>query len=61
MQYPIPGNDDAIRANDLMSHVICEAVLEGRLMASKRAAAAAVATEAPKPIPAPPTAAVTGA
>jgi small subunit ribosomal protein S2 len=58
VQFPIPGNDDAIRANDLMTHVIAEAVLEGRLMASKKAAAA---TEAPKPIPAPPTAAATGA
>ncbi len=56
VQFPIPGNDDAIRANELMSHVIAEAVLEGRLMASKKAAA-----EAPKPIPAPPAAAVAGA
>ena len=60
IQFPIPGNDDAIRANDLMTHVIAEAVLEGRLMASKKAAAT-VPTEAPKPIPAPPTAAATGA
>ena len=56
VQFPIPGNDDAIRANDLMSHVVAEAVLEGRLMASKKAAA-----EVSKPIPAPPTAAVAGA
>ena len=56
VDYVIPGNDDAIRANDLMSHVIAEAVLEGRLMASKKASA-----EAPKPIPAPPVAAVPGA
>jgi len=42
-----------------MTHVIAEAVLEGRLMASKKAAAATA--EAPKPIPAPPTAAATGA
>jgi len=60
VQFPIPGNDDAIRANDLMTHVIAEAVLEGRLMASKKAAAT-VSGEAPKPIPAPPTAAATGA
>ena len=60
VSFPIPGNDDAIRANDLMSHVIAEAVLEGRLMASKKAAAT-VTAEAPKPIPAPPTAAATGA
>ncbi|MDP2290475.1 MAG: 30S ribosomal protein S2 [Actinomycetota bacterium] len=36
IQYPIPGNDDAIRANALMCHVICEAVLEGRYIANKR-------------------------
>jgi small subunit ribosomal protein S2 len=36
IQYPIPGNDDAIRANALMSRVIAEAVLEGRYISSKR-------------------------
>jgi len=36
IQYPIPGNDDAIRANALMCHVIAEAVLEGRYIANKR-------------------------
>ena len=30
IQYPIPGNDDAIRANALFTNVIAEAVLEGR-------------------------------
>ena len=30
VQYPIPGNDDAIRANALMSRVIAEAILDGR-------------------------------
>jgi small subunit ribosomal protein S2 len=34
--FPIPGNDDAIRANELMSKVIAEAVIEGRYIASKR-------------------------
>ena len=34
--YPIPGNDDAIRANELMSKVIAEAIIEGRYIASKR-------------------------
>ena len=33
IQFPIPGNDDAIRANALMCHVIAEAVLEGRYIA----------------------------
>ena len=29
IQFPIPGNDDAIRANALFANVIAEAVLEG--------------------------------
>ena len=36
VQFPIPGNDDAIRANALMSRVIAEAVEEGRYIAGKR-------------------------
>ena len=36
VQFPIPGNDDAIRANALMSRVIAEAVEEGRYISSKR-------------------------
>ena len=39
--FPIPGNDDAIRANDLMCRVITEAALEGHHMASKKASVAA--------------------
>jgi small subunit ribosomal protein S2 len=39
--YPIPGNDDAIRANDLMARVVAEAVIEGRYIAQKRTPAAA--------------------
>lgn len=35
IQFPIPGNDDAIRANELMCRVICEAVIEGRFIAEK--------------------------
>ncbi len=30
VQFPIPGNDDAIRANALMSRVVAEAIIEGR-------------------------------
>jgi small subunit ribosomal protein S2 len=41
VQFPIPGNDDAIRANDLTSRVIAEAVIEGRYIAQKRNPAAA--------------------
>ena len=36
VQYPIPGNDDAIRANSLLSRVIADAVAEGRYVAGKR-------------------------
>ena len=36
VQFPIPGNDDAIRANSLMCRVIAEAVEEGRFIAAKR-------------------------
>ncbi len=35
IDYPIPGNDDAIRAARLMASVIAEAVKEGRFIASK--------------------------
>lgn len=40
IQFPIPGNDDAIRANALFANVIAEAVLEGRYIASRRPQAA---------------------
>ncbi|MEI6401874.1 MAG: 30S ribosomal protein S2 [Actinomycetota bacterium] len=30
VQFPIPGNDDAIRANALMCRVVAEAIIEGR-------------------------------
>jgi len=35
VQFPIPGNDDAIRANELMTRVIAEAIVEGRFIAEK--------------------------
>ena len=38
IQFPIPGNDDAIRANGLLVRVIAEAVEEGRYIASRRPA-----------------------
>ncbi len=37
VDYAIPGNDDAIRAGELMSRVISDAVLEGRFIRSKKA------------------------
>jgi len=43
IQFPIPGNDDAIRANDFLTRVIAEAVIEGRFIAQKRNPAAAAA------------------
>ncbi len=49
IQYPIPGNDDAIRANALMCHVVAEAILEGRYVANKRNPQAAPAA-ASKPV-----------
>ena len=36
VQYVIPGNDDAIRASQLMCRVIADAVIEGKYIASKR-------------------------
>jgi small subunit ribosomal protein S2 len=36
VQFPIPGNDDAIRSGRLMSRVMADAVQEGRFIASKR-------------------------
>jgi small subunit ribosomal protein S2 len=41
IQYPVPGNDDAIRSNDLLTRVIAEAVSEGRYIAAKRNPSAA--------------------
>ena len=61
VQFPIPGNDDAIRSGTLMCRVISEAVAEGRFVASKRSAmlyavqaaapAAAAAPAPPRPRP----------
>jgi len=47
VQFPIPGNDDAIRANELMSRVICEAVIEGRYIAEKNGNRAVTTPSAP--------------
>jgi small subunit ribosomal protein S2 len=38
VQYPIPGNDDAIRSGTLMCRVMAEAVTEGRFVHSRRGA-----------------------
>ena len=42
IQYVIPGNDDAIRAGDLMARIICEAVEEGRQIRAHRTGAPVV-------------------
>ncbi len=36
IQYVIPGNDDAIRSGDLLTRVIADAVIEGKVMRSKQ-------------------------
>jgi small subunit ribosomal protein S2 len=36
IQFPIPGNDDAIRSGRLMSRVVADAVIEGHFIHSKR-------------------------
>jgi small subunit ribosomal protein S2 len=45
--YPIPGNDDAIRANELMCRMICEAVTEGRFIAEKTSGRPSAPSSAP--------------
>ena len=53
VQYVIPGNDDAIRAGNLLCRVISDAVEEGRFIASRKAAragASAEATQGPAPL-----------
>ncbi len=45
VDYVIPGNDDAIRAGELMCRVVSDAVLEGRFIRSKRAEAAGAPVE----------------
>ena len=48
IDYVIPGNDDAIRAGELMSRVISDAVLEGRFIRAKKAEMAGVVAD-PEP------------
>jgi small subunit ribosomal protein S2 len=48
VQYPIPGNDDAIRANSLLARVIADAVEEGRFIAGKREPGPAPAARTPE-------------
>ena len=48
VQYPIPGNDDTIRANSLLARVIADAVEEGRFIAAKREPGPAAAARTPE-------------
>ncbi|MFI5042293.1 MAG: 30S ribosomal protein S2, partial [Acidimicrobiales bacterium] len=52
IQYVIPGNDDAIRAGNLLCRVVADAVEEGRFIASRKAARAASTevTQGPAPL-----------
>jgi small subunit ribosomal protein S2 len=47
VQFVIPGNDDAIRASQLVCRVVSDAVIEGRYIASKRGGASTPAPTAP--------------
>jgi small subunit ribosomal protein S2 len=47
VDYPIPGNDDAIRAIRLMSGKMADAILEGKAEHESRQAELAAAAEAP--------------
>ena len=49
VQYVIPGNDDAIRAGNLLCRVISDAVEEGRFIASRKAARSSAAEAAAAP------------
>ncbi|HTV12663.1 MAG TPA: 30S ribosomal protein S2 [Acidimicrobiales bacterium] len=56
VQFPIPGNDDAIRSGSLMCRVIADAVQEGKFVASRRgtfapAGPAFIVPAAPAPAP----------
>jgi small subunit ribosomal protein S2 len=59
IDYPIPGNDDAIRAIRLLTSRVADAVLEGKKLAEERlqgqvdkeAAAALMAAASPAPAP----------
>jgi len=51
VQYIIPGNDDAIRAGNLLCRVIADAVEEGRLIAAKRSGRSPASEGAEGPAP----------
>ncbi|MCP3938934.1 MAG: 30S ribosomal protein S2 [Actinomycetia bacterium] len=48
IDFPIPGNDDAIRSTDLLCRVVSDAVREGRFIASKRGVIVPAADRSPE-------------
>jgi small subunit ribosomal protein S2 len=48
IQYVIPGNDDAIRAGNLMCRIVADAVEEGHFIRSRRSGGDAAAGPAPR-------------
>ena len=48
IDFPIPGNDDAIRSTNLMARIISDAVREGRFIAEKRGVVVAAAARSPE-------------
>ncbi|MFI5167513.1 MAG: 30S ribosomal protein S2 [Thermoanaerobaculales bacterium] len=54
VDYPIPGNDDAIRAIKLFTSRIAESVLEGLAMVEGRSEGEVALVKAPVPVAAPP-------
>jgi small subunit ribosomal protein S2 len=48
IDFPIPGNDDAIRSTHLMARIVSDAVREGRFIAEKRGVVVAAASRSPE-------------
>ncbi len=48
IDFPIPGNDDAIRSTHLMARIISDAVREGRFIAEKRGVVVASTSRTPE-------------
>ncbi len=48
IDFPIPGNDDAIRSTELLCRVVSDAVREGRYIASKRGVVVPAADRTPE-------------
>jgi small subunit ribosomal protein S2 len=53
IDFVIPGNDDAIRAANLMCRIVADAVIEGQWLRQRRDARPGARAEAPSAPPAP--------